>query len=162
MVDVVDLDEARAVTTLDAAGVVWSVLAVTEREPPHRIATCVAARTPPTGITVRPATRADGPAIAELIRRSPVVDGGVRRWYDYGLDYLEATASAGAFSIVAEQAGHLIAVHGLVAFDANLGEGRAARLGLLRHTRIDPEMQGSGLFGALQFELVGQTFPELD
>jgi len=113
VVDVVHRDEDRVVATLDADGVAWSVLAITEREPPYRIATCVAAKAPPAGITVRTATRADGPALAELIRRSPVVDGAVTRWYDYGPDYLEATSSVGACTVVAEQAGQVIAVHGL-------------------------------------------------
>jgi len=162
VVDVVQLDEHRVMAMLDADGVVWSVLAITEREPPYRIATCLVAKAPPTDITVRSATPADGPAIAKLIRRSPVVDGAVTRWYDYGTDYFKATSSAGACSIVAEHVGQLVAVHGLAPFDAHFGAGRTARLGLLRHTRIDPTMQGSGLFGALQLELMSHTFPDLD
>ena len=112
----------------------------------------------PDGYVVREAVPEDGPALADLCRRTPIVDEKSRTTLDYGDDYLAATALAEERDVmVVEHDGQLLALHGCAYHDGVVGDLRS-RMYYLRHTRIDPLAQKLGLFSALNGALFERGF----
>src|SRR2546425_1308451 len=102
------------------------------------------------GLVVRPATRADGPALAEIDRQSPVVAGDTRVTVDRGDDYFAASRLMEQCNVVlAELDGRAIAVHCAAFFHTRIG-GKDRHVNYIHHLRVLPEFQGSGIFGQLK------------
>lgn len=99
--------------------------------------------------TVRPATRRDGPALAELCRRVPLAAAGQLVGTDYGPDWWPAFGMvAGRHVFVAEHGGRIVGLHAVTLLRARV-DARIVRLALAGPTRIEPAVQGTGVFGAL-------------
>ena len=112
----------------------------------------MAYRDPP-GVSVRDAEPGDGAALAELCRQVPIETPGRRMWFDYGEDYLAATAlCAGREVLLAEEDGEIVGLHG-GAYHAVVLDGRSFDACYIRHTRIDARAQGSGVFSSLNGRL---------
>jgi hypothetical protein len=133
----------------DPKGRRWRLFVILHPPEPERLRWAFLTQEPAPGVLIRFATPADGPALAALERRVPVVDGAVRRSYDRGADYLAATAVADEHhTLVAELEGVLCGMAGQVFHAARAG-GRLLRLCYGRHTRVDPASQGKGISSAL-------------
>ena len=133
----------------DAKGRAWRLRAILHPPEPERLRWAVLTMEPPSGVTIRLAVPADGPALAELERRVPVVDGELRRSYDRGADYFAATAVAdGHETLVAELDGALRGMASHV-YHPVRADGRTLRITYLRHVRVDPASQGIGVSSSL-------------
>ena len=133
----------------DAGGRLWRLRAFLHPPEPERLRWAVLTMEPPPGVTIRLAVPADGPALAELERRVPVVDGELRRSYDRGPDYFAATAVADEHeTLVAEVDGALCGMTSHV-YHPVRAAGRSLRVTYLRHARVDPVSQGFGVSSAL-------------
>jgi len=129
---------------------------------PDRLRHAVLTQEPPSGTAIRLATPADGPALAELQRRVPVVDGAVRRTYDRGADYLvAATVADEQVVLVAEVDGVVCGMASQVYHSARAA-GRLLRLAYIRHVRVDPAVQGRGVFSALNGAAAEYAIPHCD
>lgn len=116
-------------------------------------------KAPPPGVEIRSAVDVDGPAIAELMRRTPIVAGSRSITIDPGPDYLAALAlTPDRVVSVAERDGELIGVHGAAIHSGRL-RGESILFAYLRHTRIAPEAQGIGLFSTLAGAIWGDVGP---
>ena len=139
-----------AAALTDARGRGWRAWVRLEDMPPHRIGICIAVKEVPPGVTMRPARPEDAAALRALELRCPIVMGDVRVTYDRGEDYFAGARLVGeADPMVAEQNGALVAVHCVLTHDVRVA-GRLYGASYLHHTRILPEVQGGGLFSALQ------------
>jgi GNAT superfamily N-acetyltransferase len=151
-----DLDQVRAVSDheaiarlRDAQGRGWRVRAIMHPPEPDRLRWAFLTREPPPGVVIRPCTPSEGPALAALERRVPIVDGEVRRVYDRGEDYFAATAVPDEHLVLgAEMEGALVGMYGQVRHPARAA-GRLLRVGYLRHLRVDPRARGRGILSAL-------------
>jgi hypothetical protein len=133
----------------DPKGRRWRLFVILHPPEPERLRWSFLTQEPAPGVVVRFATPADGPALAELERRVPVVDGEVRRTYDRGADYFAATRVADEHhTLVAEVEGLLRGMASQV-FHPARADGRLLRLSYGRHTRVDAASQGQGVFSAL-------------
>jgi hypothetical protein len=112
----------------------------------------------PQGLVLREAAAADGPRLAEVCRSTPIVTGSLRVTIDYGQDYLRATEVAEPRIVLLVEANQRIqALHGCVIHNGVVGD-RQQKLAYLRHTRIDPTLQGVGVFSALNGALFERGF----
>jgi len=112
----------------------------------------------PEGLVLREAVAADGPRLAEICRSTPIVTGPLRATIDYGQDYLRATEVADPrIVLLVEADDRIVALHGCVVHDGVVGD-RPQKLAYLRHTRIDPALQGAGIFSALNGALFERGF----
>lgn len=101
-------------------------------------------------IVVRPATADDGPVLAEVERRSPMVTGDVRVTVDRGDDYFAAARLMEAVDVVmAEVDGEPAAVHCAAFHHLRVG-GDLIRVCYVHHLRVAAAHQGKGLFGQLK------------
>lgn len=139
----------------------WRLSCEVEGDPPHRISGVDWQRELDFDVVVREATEGDGPALAEIERGCPLVLGDGQMVIDRGSDYFafarlmeDVTVSFGL--IDGEPAG------------INCGALRTARIGgvdrrimVAIHTRILPQHQRKGLWGALS-RLLGKKYPDVD
>lgn len=128
-----------------------------EPEPPHRIR--YASRWHyPGDVVTREATEGDGEAIAELERRTPVVDGNVRRRYDRrGGWFDQLRLMDDTTVVVAEIDGRIIGAHVDAIHEVPIGVPR--RLLYRLRTRVDPAYQGRHVFPALNGAAVDARVP---
>jgi len=74
-------------------------------------------------------------------------------WFDYGEDYMAATAlCADREVVIAEQDGRIVGLHGGAYHPAVIDERRLEGC-YIRHTRIDARVKGSGVFSSLNGRL---------
>jgi hypothetical protein len=100
-------------------------------------------------ITVRRATEADGPALADIERRSPLVLGETKVTIDRGDDYFAVARLMEDVAVaVADVDGVPGAVNCAAALTVCLG-GKPYRVSYFHHLRILPEHQRKGLFQKL-------------
>lgn len=133
----------------DPQGGGWRLFVILHPPEPDRMRWGFVTREPAPGVGIRFATPADGPALADLERRVPVVDGDMRRTYDRGADYFAATRVADEHhTLVAEEAGVLRGMTSQV-FHPARADCRLLRLCYGRHVRVDPAAQGKGISSAL-------------
>jgi hypothetical protein len=110
-------------------------------------------------VSVRAATEVDGPVLADIERRSPMILGDTSVTIDRGDDYFAAARLMEDVSVmVAEVDGVPAAVQCAAARTVGVG-GRAYRLGYFHHLRILPEHQRKGLFQKLNQSLSGRYMP---
>lgn len=156
--EVVDVEYAEAWTTVvvaGATGVRWNLTVILEDD--GRVRGLYPYRRAVDGVVVRRAEAADGAALAELCRRVAITTPGRRAWFDYGDDYLTATAGPARDVLVAELDGQIVGLRSDAYRDVNVA-GRAAQVGYSRHARIDPIAQGTGVFSAMNgTSLIGRT-----
>jgi len=146
----------------DAQGRGWRVRAIMHPPEPERLRWAFLTQEPPPGVVIRSATSADGPALAALERRVPVVDGAFRRTYDRGLDYFTAAAVADEHhEFVAETDGVLSGMASQVHHPTRAA-GRLLRVAYARHVRVDPKVQGRGVFSALNGVAAESAIPYCD
>lgn len=110
-------------------------------------------------VAVRLASEADGPALAEIERRSPMVLADTRVTIDRGDDYFAAARLMEDVSVaVAEVDGVPAAVQCAAAHTVCVG-GQVYRMGYFHHLRIVPEHQRKGLFQRLNQLLSERYMP---
>jgi hypothetical protein len=128
-----------------------------EWEPPHRIV--YASRFHyPEGVTARAAVDGDGDALVELERRTPVVDGGVRRSYDRrGGWFDQIHLMDEATVVVALIDDRIVGVHVDAIHTVPLDVPR--RLAYRLRTRVDPAYQGNHVWPALNGAAVDVRLP---
>lgn len=127
----------------------WRAWMQLDERPPHRIRAAIPALLPPEGITLRQARLEDASALRALERRCQLAIGDVRITYDRGEDFFAGARLIGdAYPSVAERDGRLVAMHGMVTHSLRVG-GMPVVATYLHHSRVLPEMQGAGLFSAL-------------
>lgn len=151
-----DLDQVLAVSDHeaiarlhDAQGRRWRVRAIMHPPEPDRLRWAFLTQEPPPGVVIRPCAPSEGPALAALERRVPIVDGEVRRVYDRGGDYFAAAAVPDEHQVLgAEMDGALVGMYGQVRHPARAA-GRLLRVAYLRHLRVDPRARGRGILSAL-------------
>jgi hypothetical protein len=110
-------------------------------------------------VSVRFATEADGPALADIERRSPMVLGSTRVTIDRGDDYFATARLMEEVSVaLADVDGVPGAVNCAAAHTVHVG-GRPYRMGYFHHLRILPEHQRKGLFQQLGQALGSRYMP---
>lgn len=156
--EVVDVEHGEAWTTVvvtGATGVRWNLTVILEDD--GRVRGLYPYRRAADGVVVRHAAAADGVALAELCRRVAITTPGRRTWFDYGDDYLTATAGPARDVLVAELDGQIVGLRSDAYRDVKVA-GRDAEIGYSRHARIDPVAQGTGVFSAINgASLIGRT-----
>ena len=159
LASVEDEAECKLVVTLEAGAKRWQISFNVAEEPPHRIGRVRIERALAPGVTSREATEADAPALAEIERRSPVQLGDSSVTFDRGDDYF-------AFARLMEDVTVGLAFDGGVPAAINCGAAHTVRLGLVErrvmtaiHTRVLPEHQRKGLWGAVN-RVFDEKWPE--
>jgi len=133
----------------DAQGRRWRVRAIMHPPEPDRLRWAFITQEPPPGVVIRPATPSDGPSLAALERRVPIVDGAVRRTYDRGHDYLAAAAVPDEHHVIVAEVDGVPSGMSSTVFHPARADRRLLRLAYARHLRVDPRVQGRGIFSAL-------------
>ena len=156
-----ELRDARVIGVEDHGPITTAVLAVARTgrwrvsaifAPDGRVKSVMPYRDPP-DVSVRDAGPDDGGPLAELCREVAIETPGRRVWFDYGEDYMAATAlCADREVVIAEQDGRIVGLHG-GAYHAAVLDGRSLEACYIRHTRIDARAQGSGVFSSLNGRL---------
>lgn len=104
---------------------------------------------PAPGVTVREATADDGPALADLERRCPVVDGDTEVTYDRGDDYFAQHRLMGTtLTSVAEYEGRVVGSFADALRPLRVG-GRMITATYRFHLRVDPACRGMSIMPAL-------------
>jgi hypothetical protein len=112
----------------------------------------------PEGVITREASEADGEAIAELERRTPVVDAGVKRSYDRQDWFAQLRLMERPHVVVAEIDDRIAGVH-VASHRTAIYEGRPHTMLYMCRTRVDPGAQGKHLFPAINGALVDTFMP---
>jgi hypothetical protein len=136
----------------------WALRAAVESNPPHRFR-YVSRWNAPEGVVTRLATDADAGAIADLERRTPIVDGDTRRTYDRSGDWFAQLRLMEEPSVVvAEVDGRIV---GVMADGINTApiDGRTRRLLYRLRLRVDPAVRGKKLWPALNGAAVDRRLP---
>ncbi len=159
--EVASIDETADLAiavTLDAGGKRWRAACEVEAQAPHCITSIVLQRLFDFDVSVREATEADGPALAEIERRCPIVLSDRSVTFDRGDDYFafarlmeDVTVGLGLVEGV-PAAINCGAVH-----NVRIG-GEELRVMTAIHTRILPEHQRKGLWGAVS-DVLSQKYP---
>ena len=127
----------------------WRLTIAVEDRPPHRISEVQRQRQFDFKIDTREATEQDGPALADLERRCPIVLGDTSIYFDRGDDYF-------AFARLIEDVTVGIALVDGVPAAASCGALHRVTIGgvvrpimTVLHLRVVPEHQRKGLWGAV-------------
>ena len=102
----------------------------------------------PAGVRVRDATEADAPALADLERRTPVIDTESERSYDRADWFGQLRLMDEVVAVVAEIDGRIVGVHADAIRTTRLA-GHDYRMMYRFRTRVDPAFQGHHVFPAL-------------
>lgn len=117
--------------------------------PDHRILAMSLLKRPAEGVTTRPASDADGPALRDLERRCPVETGGASIYYDRGDDYFaQQRQMAQHVTSVAEYDGRIVGVSSDAIHWIRVA-GTDYRATYRFHLRVDPGARGLGIAPAL-------------
>jgi hypothetical protein len=131
----------------------WKITLTVEDEPPRRITDEVWDQIFDFEVTVREATAADGPPLAEIDRIAPIVQGDARVTFDRGDDYFaDALLIEHVLVGVADVDGAVAATNWGVVHRPLIG-GVERRLGTSLHLRVHPEHQRKGLWSAVNKKL---------
>jgi hypothetical protein len=135
----------------------WQLALEVEEKAPHLICGAVLDRVFEFDVTVREATQADAAALSEIERRCPIVLGGKSVAFDRGDDYF---AFARLMEDVTVGLGFVEGVPAAI----NCGGVRSALIGGMErrimvavHTRVLPEHQRKGLWGAVS-RVIGEKY----
>ncbi len=126
----------------------WRCCVVVDDQPPHLILESVVFPSPP-GVSAREARHGDAPILRGIERRTPIVTGGDKVWYDRGEDYFAGERLMGDVEMfVVERDGRIVGLGGRAFPEVRVG-GDVSR-GLYSHRlRLLPEAQGEGVQGPL-------------
>jgi hypothetical protein len=127
----------------------WRVRCEVEEKAPHRIAVLEWQRLFEFDVQVREATEADGPVLAEIERRCPIVLDDRTITFDRGDDYF---AFARLMEDVTVGLGFVDGVPAAIncgAMRRAMVGGKETRMMTAIHTRVLPEHQKKGLWGAV-------------
>ena len=137
----------------------WRVTLAVEAIEPHRITRLAWDRVFEFEVTVREATEADGPDLAEIERQCPLVLDDATVTFDRGDDYF---AFARLMEDVTVGMGFVDGVPAAIncgaAHDVLIG-GERRRIMTAIHTRVLPQYQGKGLWGAVS-RLLGDRYAQ--
>jgi hypothetical protein len=140
----------------------WRLTCAVEAAPPHRIEELDWQRLFDGDVTVREATQADARALAEIERRCPVVLGESSIAFDRGDDYFAfARLMADVTVAIGFVGGEPAAINCGAAHSVRIA-GQERRVMTAIHTRVRPEHQGKGLWGALSRVLSEKYKPGAD
>jgi len=130
----------------------WAITCWVGPAPAHGITGIRIVPAPPEGTVIRDAAEDDGPALAELERRSPLrlgEGGAIRVTFDRGDDYFRsARLMEDVIVYVAEYEGKLAGVYWGAQQPVRVA-GNDYRVFVEMHVRIDPEAPRGGVFWAL-------------
>ncbi|HKN02127.1 MAG TPA: hypothetical protein VJX23_16555 [Candidatus Binataceae bacterium] len=126
----------------------WKLVLEVESQPPHRIARTFWERQYDFKVEVREAVEADGPTLADIERRCPIVLGETKIYFDRSADYF-------AFArLMEDRTIGLASVDGVPAA-VSCGAKHRVKIGgvdrwivTVVHLRVLPEHQRKGLWGA--------------
>jgi hypothetical protein len=142
---------------VNEAGKRWRLVFSVEEEEPHRISDITWERQFDFEVTVREATEADAPVLAEIERRCPIVLDDRTITFDRGDDYF-------AFARLMEEVTVGLGFVDGVAAAINCGAmrtvlvgGKATPMMTAIHTRVLPEHQKKGLWGAVS-RILGEKY----
>ena len=145
-------DDQHSARLVGHDGKQWAVTCWASPAPPHKITGVRIVPAPPDGTVIRDAVEEDGPALAELERRSPLrlgEGGAVKVTFDRGDDYFRSARLMGDVTVyAAEVDGALAGVYWGAQQPVRVG-GVDYRIFLEMHVRIDPEAPRGGVFWAL-------------
>jgi len=146
-------------TLVSKQGRRWRLTCAVEAAPPHRIEELNWQRLFDDDVTVREATQADARALAEIERRCPVVLGDWSVAFDRGDDYFAfARLMADVTVAIGFVGGEPAAINCGAAHPVCIA-GQERRVMTVIHTRVLPEHQGKGLWGALSRVLTEKYRP---
>jgi len=139
--------DEMTVTATSGTDKLWTIEAKVEAEEPHRFTWLNVQRKRDFTVTVRDATEADGPALVDLEKRSPIMLGDTAMSFDRGHDYFASVRLMEDASVVlAEVDGVPAAVEWATCHPARIG-GRDYKMTSYIHLRVLPEHQRKGLWG---------------
>jgi hypothetical protein len=160
-IEIAGIEEASpfsvTATLLSPQGKRWRLTFSVEAEEPHVIRQLDWQRLFDCDVTVREATEADAPTLARLERRSPVVLGESSVAFDRGDDYFAFTRLMAEVTVaVGFVGGEPAAVNCGAVHPVRIG-GQDVRVMTAIHTRVLPEHQGKGLWGAVS-RVLGEKY----
>ncbi len=145
---------AATALIVDSSDRHWRCPVVIGADPPHLILGSAVFPSPP-GVTAREARPTDAGVLRDIERRTPLVVGDARLFYDRGADYFAGERLMGDVEMfVVERAGVVLGVAGRAFPEVRIG-GQVFRALYSHRLRLLPEAQGSGVRGplnALQME----------
>lgn len=142
-------DEARPSAVVRCDGALAEVRLRLGAAPEYRVLMMSLMKLPVPGVITRPATDADGPALADLERRCAVEAGGVLTYYDRGDDYFAQQRLMDRHtSSIAEYDGRIVGVSSdAIRWLRICGADYHATYRF--HLRVDPDTRGLGILPAL-------------
>ncbi|MCH8850348.1 MAG: hypothetical protein IIC89_05930 [Chloroflexi bacterium] len=154
-----DEAECKLVAILDGGGKRWEMSFEVAEEPPHRIGRVMIQRALDPDVTVRKATAADAPALAEIERRCPIQLGDTAITYDRGDDYFAFARLMEDVTVgLAFDAGVPAAINCCAVHSVRIG-GVEQRVKTAIHTRVLPAHQRKGLWGAVN-RVLNESYPD--
>lgn len=126
----------------------WRCCVVVDDYAPHLILESVVFPSPP-GVRAREASASDAPMLRDIERRTPIVTGGYKVYYDRGDDYFAGERLMGDVEVFVVERDDLVVGFSARAFPQIRVSGEVFR-GLYSHRlRLLPEAQGEGVQGPL-------------
>ena len=154
-----DKAECKLVAILDGGGKRWEMSFEVAEEPPHRIGRVMIQRALDPDVTVRKATAADAPALAEIERGCPIQLGDTAITYDRGDDYFAFARLMEDVTVgLAFDAGVPAAINCCAVHSVRIG-GVEQRVKTAIHTRVLPAHQRKGLWGAVN-RVLNESYPD--
>ncbi len=127
----------------------WLYTFRVEENPPHLITWLQSTRDVGAGVVIREAKESDGPALADLERRSPLRVGDVSITYDRGDDFFAfARLMEETVNLVAEENGQILGLN-CGALHSAVVKGKTYQAMLIHHSRVPVEHRKKGLFSPL-------------
>ena len=140
----------------------WELSCRLDETEPHRISWYNLERSLPDGVEIRVATAADSGALADLYRSVPMVAGDLQVTIDIGDDYFVATRlMPESRTLIATDHGRPIGLYTGTRFAAMLN-GRACKVILGCHTRIDAAKAGGGVWSRMNRQLIDHFANDFD
>jgi hypothetical protein len=151
-------DTSIAALVIGTGGKRWRVSMRVDEAPPHAICEIDWERVFDFKVEVREATETDGPVLAEIERRCPLVLGDTSITFDRGDDYFAFARLMEDCTVGLGSVDGIPAAINCVGVRTGAIGGVECKIMVAVHTRVLPEHQGKGLWGAVS-RIFGQKYP---